>query len=254
MLKFLRSTLFALYMLFVFLPFTGFVAITSWMKLRERYDFVTQWNSRNVLRAFERILGIRYRVIGRENIPPAPAVFLAKHQSAWETLAFAEFLPPAAYVAKRELLRIPFFGWGMAKMPIVTIDRSGGKDALNQVVDQGKALMRDGYSVVIFPEGTRTAIGSRRRYKIGGARLAVEAACAAVPIAHNAGEFWQRNAFVKQPGEIVVSIGPAIPTAGRTAEAVNADVEAWIEGEMLRLFPHHYRAGQSSIEPAREVS
>jgi len=254
MLKFLRSTLFALYMLCVFLPFTGFVALTSWMTLRERYDFVTRWNSRHVLRAFERILGIRYRVIGRENLPPVPAVYLAKHQSAWETLAFAEFLPPAAYVAKRELLRIPFFGWGMAKMPIVTINRSAGKDALHQVIDQGCALMQEGYSVVIFPEGTRTGIGSRRRYKLGGARLAVEAGCVAVPIAHNAGEFWRRNAFVKQAGEIVVSIGPAIPTTGRSAEAVSAEVEAWIEAEMRRLFPHHYRVSQASGEPARAES
>lgn len=250
MLKLLRSTLFALYMVLVFLPFSGFVALTSWMSLRERYDFVTRWNSRNVLRVFERLLGIRYRVIGRENIPADPAVFLAKHQSAWETLAFADFLPPAAYVAKRELLRIPFFGWGMAKMPIITIDRAAGKGALQQVVDQGRALMDEGYSVVIFPEGTRTDPGSQRRYKIGGAALAVATGRVAVPIAHNAGEFWRRNAFIKEPGEITVSIGPAIPTEGRTQEAVNAEVEAWIEGEMRRLFPHHYRTTVAGRKPA----
>lgn len=252
--KFLRSALFALYMVFVFLPFCGFVALTSWMSLRERYDFVTRWNSGHVLRVFERLLGIRYRVIGRENIPAQPAVYLAKHQSAWETLAFAEFLPPAAYVAKRELLRIPFFGWGMARMPIVTIDRAAGKDALAQVVDQGRALMAEGYSVVIFPEGTRTAVGTSRRYKAGGAKLAVAAGALAVPVAHNAGEFWRRNAFVKEPGEIIVSIGPGIPTAGRSAEQVNAEVEAWIEGEMLRLFPHHYRPAASRVEPLRAES
>ncbi|MDQ7989807.1 MAG: lysophospholipid acyltransferase family protein [Candidatus Dactylopiibacterium sp.] len=248
MLNLLRSLLFAFYMLCVFLPFTGFVALTSWMSLRQRYDFVTGWNSRHVLRAFQRILGIHYRVIGLENLPAAPAVYLVKHQSAWETLALAEFLPPAAYVAKRELLRIPFFGWGMAKMPIITIDRAAGKDALRQVTEQGCRLMGEGYSVVIFPEGTRTAIGEQRRYKIGGATLAVEAGACAVPIAHNAGEFWRRNAFIKRPGEILVSIGPPIATAGRSAEAVNAEVEAWIEGEMRRRFPQHYaRAGARPV-------
>ena len=235
-----RSLVFALYMLLFFLPFTGFVAITFWLSLAQRYAFVTRWNHATTMRVFEHVLGIRYRVIGRENLPAEPAVILAKHQSAWETLAFADIFPPAAYVAKRELLRIPFFGWCMARMPIVTIDRSGGKDALRQVVEQGRALMAQSYWVVVFPEGTRTAIGTQRRYKIGGATLAVEAGCAVIPVAHNAGEFWRRNAFIKYPGEIVVSIGPAIAPAGRTPEAVNAEAEAWIEGEMRRLFPHHY--------------
>ncbi|MET7015787.1 lysophospholipid acyltransferase family protein [Uliginosibacterium flavum] len=238
----LRSLVFALYMLLFFLPFTGFVAISFWMSLAQRYAFVTRWNRATTMWMFEHVLGIPYRVIGRENLPSEPAVILAKHQSAWETLAFADIFPPAAYVAKRELLRIPFFGWGMARMPIVTIDRSGGKDALRQVVEQGRALMAQGYSVVVFPEGTRTAIGTQRRYKIGGATLAVAAGCSVIPVAHNAGEFWRRNAFIKRPGEIVVSIGPPIAAAGRTAEAVNAEAEAWIEGEMHRLFPHHYQS------------
>lgn len=252
MLNLLRSVLFALYMLLVFLPFTGFVGLTRWMSLRQRYDFVARWNSRYTVAALRYLVGIRHRVIGLEHLPAEPAVFLAKHQSAWETLVLADFLPPSAYVAKKELLRIPFFGWGMAAMPIVTIDRSAGKDALRQVVEQGRALMAEGYSVVIFPEGTRTAIGSQRRYKIGGATLATVAGCKVLPIAHNAGEFWRRNAFIKRPGEITVSIGPAIETAGRTAEAVNAEAEAWIEGEMRRLFPHHYRQQPvAAAEPAQ---
>ncbi|NSL53726.1 lysophospholipid acyltransferase family protein [Uliginosibacterium aquaticum] len=250
----LRSLVFALFLLFVFLPFTGFVALTRWMSLRQRYDFVTGWNARYTLGAFRRLLGITHRVQGLENIPAEPVVFLAKHQSAWETLALAAFLPPSAYVAKRELLRIPFFGWGMAQMPIVTIDRSAGKDALRQVVEQGGALMNEGYSVVIFPEGTRTAVGGQRRYKIGGATLAVETGRKVVPIAHNAGEFWPRNAFVKRPGEITVSIGPAIETAGRSAETVNAEAAAWIEGEMHRLFPQHYRQSLGSKREAARVA
>lgn len=240
MTNFLRSLAFNLFMLFVFLPFTAFASITSWMTLRQRYDFVAGWNGRYTVGALRWLLGITHRVQGLENIPAEPVVFMAKHQSAWETLALASFLPPSGYVAKRELLRIPCFGWAMARMPIVIIDRAAGKDALRQVVDQGTALMNDGYSVVIFPEGTRTAVGTQRRYKIGGATLATASGRKVVPIAHNAGEFWRRNAFVKHPGEILVSIGPAIETAGRSAEEVNAEVEAWIEGEMRRLFPHHY--------------
>lgn len=245
MLKFFRSILFSLFMGFVFLPFTGFVALTRWLSLRERYNFVARWNSRYTLGTLRRVVGIRHRVIGRENLPAGPAVIMSKHQSTWETLAFADFMPPAAYVAKRELLRIPFFGWGMSAMPVIVIDRTAGKDALKQVVEQGRALMDKGYSVVVFPEGTRTAIGTARRYKIGGASLAAATGRPVIPVAHNAGEFWRRNAFIMNPGEIVVSIGPAIQTDGRTAEAVNAEAEAWIEGEMRRLFPHHY-----SLQPA----
>lgn len=252
MLNLLRSLCFALYMLVFFLPFTGFVAITLWMSLAQRYAFVTRWNHYTTMWVFKHVLGISYRVIGRENLPAEASVILAKHQSAWETLAFADIFPPAAYVAKRELLRIPFFGWGMARMPVVTIDRSGGKDALRQVVEQGQAMLRLGYWVVVFPEGTRTAIGSQRRYKIGGATLATAAGCAVVPVAHNAGEFWRRNAFIKHPGEIVVSIGPAIPAAGRTPEEVNTQAEAWIEGEMRRLFPHHYQAATPSVRTGQQ--
>lgn len=252
--RLLRSVLFSLFMGFVFLPFTGFVAITRWMSLRDRYDFVARWNSRYTLGALGFLVGIRHRVIGRENLPAEPAVIMSKHQSTWETLAFADFMPPSAYVAKRELLRIPFFGWGMSAMPVIVIDRAAGKDALRQVVEQGRTMMDQGYSVVVFPEGTRTAIGTQRRYKIGGASLAVATGRPVIPVAHNAGEFWRRNAFIMNPGEILVSIGPAIETAGRTAEDVNAEAEAWIEGEMRRQFPHHYRESLGNAgEPARAV-
>lgn len=253
MLKLLRSLLFALFMGFIFLPFTGFVGISFWMSLRQRYDFVTRWNSRYTLAALRHLAGIRYRVIGRENLPTEPVVILAKHQSTWETLAFADFLPPSAYVAKRELLRIPFFGWGMSRMPVVIIDRSGGKDALRQVVEQGQAMLAQGYSVVVFPEGTRTPVGSQRRYKIGGATLATAAGRKVLPIAHNAGEFWRRGAFIMHPGEIVVSIGPAIEVAGRTPEEVNAEAEAWIEGEMRRLFPQHYQRRNGAVAAVAEA-
>lgn len=237
-----RSVLFLVVMALWFPAFTGSVALTRWLPIERRYALVCKWNRRVTLRIFEWILGIRFRVIGRENLPAQPSVVLAKHQSAWETMTFFDIFPPAAYVLKQELLRIPFFGWGLAQMPIVSIDRKAGKDALRQVVENGCALLQRGFWVIVFPEGTRTTVGTQRRYKIGGASLATAAACPVVPVAHNAGEFWGRQAFIKHAGEVTVSIGPAIATAGRSPDEVNAEAEAWIEAEMRRLFPHHYAA------------
>jgi 1-acyl-sn-glycerol-3-phosphate acyltransferase len=253
MVSFLRSVVF-LVVMFVWFPlFTGSIALTRWYPQKRRYAITCKWNFRVTLPIFERILGIRYRVIGRENLPQTPSVILSKHQSAWETLSYFAIFPSVAYVLKRELLRIPFFGWGLAQMPIVSIDRKAGKDALRQVVDKGCELLREGFWVVIFPEGTRTMVGSRKRYKSGGALLATAAGVAVVPVAHNAGEFWPRQAFIKRAGVITVSIGPAILTQGRSAEEVNAEAEAWIEGEMLRLFPHHYADGIGAVADSVQV-
>ncbi len=188
------------------------------------------------------LLGIRYRVIGRENIPQGQvAVVLSKHQSAWETIAYQQILPPLSFVLKRELLRIPFFGWGLSRVPNIAIDRKAGKSALTQVLEQGRDRLNEGLWVVIFPEGTRIAPGERRPYKPGGAWLAQHTGVPVVPIAHNAGEFWRRNAFVKYPGEITVSIGPLIETEGLSAAEINAKAEEWTEAEMRKLFPHLYR-------------
>ena len=240
MLIFLRSTLFMILVTPVTM-FYGLCAMFTFpFKPQTRYAIVTTW-SIIAMWLIDHIAGIRYRVIGRENLPAGPAVILCKHQSAWETISVQRIFPPVAFVLKRELLRIPFFGWGLSQMPIVSIDRSAGKDALRQVITQGKQRLDEGFWVVVYPEGTRAPIGAAKRYKIGGASLAASAGAPVVPVAHNAGEFWRRNAFMKYPGEITVSIGPTIMTAGRTPEEVNAEAEAWIEGEMRRLFPHHYK-------------
>lgn len=236
----LRSLLFALGLVVTIPPYALFSFLTFPFSALTRYRIIGSWTRIAVWMA-RYILGIRYRVIGRENLPGEPAVILAKHQSAWETLAFQSIFPPLCFVLKRELLRIPFFGWGLAQMPVVAIDRAAGKDALAQVVEQGGARLREGFWVVVFPEGTRMPIGKSARYKIGGAWLATHVGSKVVPVAHNAGEFWPKNALIKRPGEIVVSIGPAIDAAGRTPEDVNAEVHAWVEAEMRRLFPHHYR-------------
>jgi 1-acyl-sn-glycerol-3-phosphate acyltransferase len=162
-------------------------------------------------------------------------VVLAKHQSAWETLAFQEIFPPLVWVLKRELLRIPFFGWGLAMTSPIAIDRAAGKEALKQVTDQGKDRLAKGLWVVIFPEGTRHKPGAKGKFNIGGAFLAAHSGATVLPVAHNAGEFWGKNAFLRHPGTITVSIGKPIEAAGMKAAELNSQVESWIEQEMQRI-------------------
>ncbi|MCK0511994.1 lysophospholipid acyltransferase family protein [Aromatoleum buckelii] len=238
----LRSLLFAIVLAIVTPPYAIFGMLTFPLPPHVRHRIITSW-APLVMWFVRHLLGIRYRVLGRDNIPARPSVILAKHQSAWETMALQVIFPPLCFVLKRELLKVPFFGWGLAQIPGIAIDRAAGKDALTQVVEQGRARLAEGFWVVVFPEGTRVAPGTTRRYKPGGAWLAQKAGVPVVPVAHNAGEFWRRNAFLKYPGEIIVSIGPAIGPEGLDANEVNARAQLWIEAEMHRLFAHHYTSG-----------
>ncbi len=185
------------------------------------------------------LLGISYELRGAENIVH-PAVILSKHQSAWETIVLQEIFPDLLFVWKKELKYLPFFGWALALMPMISIDRGAGKNALNQLVTQGKRRLSQDYSVAVFPEGTRVAPGFKRRYKIGGAFLAVDAGVPLIPVALNSGEVWGRNALLKRPGRVVVSIGPRIDTVGISPEEANARAEQWIENEMRRISPALY--------------
>ena len=197
----------------------------------------TQWGVEN-------LLGIRPQVIGRETMPAEACVIMAKHQSAWETMTLQDCVPDDAFcvfVLKQELLKVPFIGWGLAAMKMISIDRNAGKNALDQVVTQGRERLKQGYYVIIFPEGTRVAPGEKRRYKPGGAYLATHVGCKVVPIAHNAGEYWPRQAFLKKPGTVTISIGPAFDASGMSEMDVNQRVEDWIEAEMRRISPHRYR-------------
>lgn len=218
-----------------------------------RYRFVSAWSRFNVW-WLKVTCGIRYRVRGQEHIPPGPAIIMAKHQSTWETLALQVIFPPQVWVLKRELLRVPFFGWGLAVLEPIAIDRAAGRTAVRQVMEEGTARLQAGRWVVIFPEGTRVAPGARGRYGIGGAMLAARSGYPIVPVAHNAGEFWSRRALLKRPGVIDVVIGPVIEPGERSAGALREAVEDWIEGEMVRL-PHPSRtapeAGVSDVEVGR---
>ncbi len=240
----LRSTLFMLWAIVLTVLFGPFVILAA-LLLRGQWGYrvVFGWR-RGFMWAVENILGIRTEVIGRENMPGEPCVILSKHQSAWETVALQDVVPDGAYcvfVLKKELLKLPFFGWSLAAMRMISIDRAAGRDALDQVVVQGRERLGHGYYVIVFPEGTRVAPGSKKRYKVGGAYLATHVGCKVVPIAHNAGELWPRQAFIKRPGTVTVSIGPAFEAAGLSEQEVNERVEAWIEAEMRRLSPHRYR-------------
>lgn len=230
----LRSVLFAAALVLI-TPVYALVALATFPLSRlERYRIISGW-SRLIIQLSRILLRIDWRVEGRENLPGRPAVILAKHQSAWETMAFQLIFPPQVHVLKRELLWIPFFGWGLALMSPIAIDRSRGVAALRAMVRRGRERLAQGFWVIVFPEGTRVAPGERREYQLGGAWLAAAAAAPVVPVAHNAGLFWPRNAFLKRPGTVTVRIGPAIDTSARDPKTINAMAEQWIEEQQKAL-------------------
>ncbi|HYN13036.1 MAG TPA: lysophospholipid acyltransferase family protein [Burkholderiales bacterium] len=229
-----RSGLFALAIALVTPPYALIALATFPLPRMARYRIISGWSL--LILFFSRlILGIDWRVEGREHLPSRPSVILSKHQSAWETLAFQHIFPPQVHVLKRELLWIPFFGWGLALMSPIAIDRSRGVAALRAIARRGRERLEQGFWVVVFPEGTRVAPGERREYQIGGAWLAAASGAAVVPVAHNAGRVWPRNAFVKRPGTVTVRIGPAIEAADRDPKTINAIAEAWIEEQQKAL-------------------
>lgn len=229
-----RSALYALVQALI-TPFYSLIALATFpFQPVTRYRIISCW-ARLMLFLARTICGIRYRVIGLERTPGTPCIVLSKHQSAWETMAFQQIFPPQVWVLKRELLRIPFFGWGLAMTSPIAIDRSAGMGALKQTLTQGKDRLAKGFWIVIFPEGTRIPPGKKGKYQVGGAWLAIHTGTTVLPVAHNAGEFWGRNAFLKFPGTITVSIGEPIDPKGMKASELNAKVEAWIETEMQRI-------------------
>jgi 1-acyl-sn-glycerol-3-phosphate acyltransferase len=231
---FLRSLLFFVLKAALTVPFALFILFLFFLPPIPRYRAITLW-ARMVIWLAGAIVGIRYRVEGLENLPKEPCVVLSKHQSAWETIAFQLIFPPLSFVLKKNLLYIPFFGWGLALFSPIAIDRSAGREAMKQIEIQGKERLNTGFWVLVFPEGTRVAPGEKGNYQVGGPWLAAKAGVPVLPVAHNAGVCWPKNAFVKQPGVITVIIGPPIQTTGRKPTQVLAETEAWIENTMARL-------------------
>lgn len=231
---FIRSLLFAGLHIITAI-FFSIIAVVVWpLSFKWRYKIVSQWAISN-LWLLEKICGIRYEVQGQENISEEPCIILCKHQSSWETLALQAIFPPQVWVLKRELLWLPFFGWGLASLNPIAIDRGAGRKALSQIVEQGRQRLSSGAWVVIFPEGTRIASGVMGKFGVGGAKLAVETGFPIIPVAHNAGKSWPRHGFIKYPGVIKLVIGDKIAIEGNSASDLNQTVFDWMEKEMTSL-------------------
>jgi 1-acyl-sn-glycerol-3-phosphate acyltransferase len=208
-----------------------------------RYAIAQKWLTLSI-DAARAIMGIRYEVQGQDNLPvgeTSPAILLVKHQSTYETFLMPAIMPhPLAYVFKKELLYVPFFGWSIGSLDMIHIDRSQRARAFAKVVEQGRALLDRGVWVIMFPEGTRIPRGERGSYKSGGTRLAIATGAPVIPVAVTSAKCWPRRAFIKTPGVVDVSIGKPIPSVGRDADELMREVEAWIEAEMHRLDPEAY--------------
>jgi 1-acyl-sn-glycerol-3-phosphate acyltransferase len=237
----IRSALFLLFQLVTVIPWSFVCIVCAPLPLPTRYKITMKWVKACIWGA-EHICGIRWQIKGEENLPDKPVLLLSKHQSTWETLFYPAYLDrELTYVFKRELLYLPFFGWGIGLLEMIHIDRKKGSTAFDDVVRQGTEKLAGGRSVIMFPEGTRIPPGKAGQYKTGGARFAVGTGATIVPIAVNSGECWPKKAFIKTPGLITVSFGPPIEPAGRTPDELNRQVRDWIETEMRQLSPHLYR-------------
>nr|BAL52446.1 1-acyl-sn-glycerol-3-phosphate acyltransferase [uncultured Gammaproteobacteria bacterium]BAL54498.1 1-acyl-sn-glycerol-3-phosphate acyltransferase [uncultured Gammaproteobacteria bacterium] len=229
---YLRSALFLAVQTMITVLLTPLVLLVSLLPRYEyRYLLARLW-ARSLIWAASTLCGIRYEIQGIENIPEQNGIVLSKHQSAWETLMLFLLFPKAVYVLKQELLKIPFFGWCLARYRHIAIDRSQPRAAMLSLQKQGLARLKEGHWVIIFPEGTRVAPGERRRYAGSGGALAERAGVPVVPVAHNAGECWPRRSFLKYPGVIRVRIGP--PLLGSASE-INCKAEQWIESRMAEI-------------------
>ena len=179
--------------------------------------------------------GLEYVVEGEENVPDGPCVVMIKHSTVFETYAQLVYFPAQCWVLKRELMWLPFFGWGLAAMKPIAIDRGSGHTAVRQVIEQGKERLAEGIWIIIFPEGTRMPPGQTKKYGISGAALAGEAKVKIVPVAHNAGAFWPRRGLRPRPGLIRFCIGPPIDASAQSPKETSRLVQEWIENKMQEI-------------------
>lgn len=215
--------LFATLLLFTF-PFS---LASRWALLQHWVKFILWWLAVTCR--------LKHEVQGMEHIAEGPAIVFSKHQSTWETIALQRIFPQQVWVAKRELLWLPFFGWGLALMKCIAIKRGTGRAAIRQLIQQGKARLDEGIWIVIFPEGTRIPPGQKGQYRIGGAILAEKSGYPIIPVAHNAGEYWPRRSFIKRPGVIQVRIGAPISGEGKSAQQILEEASGWIEDRMAEI-------------------
>ena len=233
----IRSVLYFVAMVISVIVFGLLIAIFGRFVRSDFSDAVaTNWGRLN-LWLQRMICGLRYEIQGLENLPETdPVIIMSKHQSAWETISLRGiFRPQQSWVLKKELINLPIFGWALGLTKSIPIDRKAGRRAIMEVVKQGIARLNEGRYVIIFPEGTRTDPGQRRKYGLGGGVLAERSGTPVIPVAHNAGVFWRRRGVKKYPGTIQVIIGPPIPSSGKKAAQIMSEVEDWIEARQGEL-------------------
>ncbi len=229
-----RSVLFTAYMMVSACVFGAFMSLCFWAPYRFQFEVARLW-ARCLFWVLERLCGLKYVVEGRERIPPGNHIVMSNHTSAWETIAQFVIFPPHVWVLKRELLWIPFVGWGLKLLRSIAIDRGVGHRAVNQVVEQGKARLADGLWVIIFPEGTRVVTGETKRFGVSGALLAAATGKLMIPLSHNAGAFWPRRSIIKKPGTIRVVIGEAISPQGKNPRQLNEEARLAIEAGLAKI-------------------
>jgi 1-acyl-sn-glycerol-3-phosphate acyltransferase len=233
--QFVGSVLFTIFMFaWSFLYAVFFVVASLFVPIHTRFRLAAFYAG-IMFDALRLLCRLDYRIEGQGNFPREPHVALWKHASAWET--FAQFLvgQHKVIVLKSELIWIPFFGWGLALLHSIAIDRGSGTSAVNQIIKQGTARLQEGLGVLVFPEGTRVAAGETRKYGVSGALLASRAGCKVVPVAHDAGYYWPRRGLLKKRGTVRVVIGPPIEAAGRDPREINAEAQAWIESTIAAI-------------------
>jgi len=247
----LRSLLFQLYFYVSVCLSSLTIVFLSPFPYPVRFSIGRAWG-RSMLFMGKLLCGLDYVIEGRENIPSQPSVILIKHTTVFETYAQLAIFPPQTWVLKRELLWIPLFGWGLAAMRPIAINRGAGHTAVSQVIEQGKERLRDGVWVTVFPEGTRMPLGETRRYGVSGAALAKDAQCVIVPVAHNAGDFWPRRGLKKSPGLIRFCIGPPIHPGSRRPKETNLLAQNWIEAKMREISCGYERMAEASVTNSYE--
>ena len=232
---FIRSLLFSAFMS-IYTIFYSFLSVSLFpFPLRYRFAMIMAW-TRTMIWVLKTICHVDYTVEGWENIPKdRNGVIMCKHQSTWETFFIPGHFFQPAIILKRELLFVPFFGWGLATIDPIAINRSDRRSAMDQIIAKGKKCLDAKRWVLVFPEGTRIAPGAVGKYRVGGARLATATGYPILPIAHNAGRFWPKRGFIKTPGTIKVVIGPLIETKDRSPEEVLHETKAWIENTMQTI-------------------
>ena len=233
MLNAIRATLFYFIYSLSLVIYASLCILVGWMlPLHSRYPFFLMWN-RFAVWWLKISCGVSYRITGAENIPDKPYVLLCNHQSPWETLFLSYRFQPACAILKKELLKIPFFGWGLALLQPIAIDRSKRRAAREQLLTQGKDRINRGFSILIFPEGTRVDPGVEKKYSTGGAELAIATGVPVLPVAHNAGKFWPARKLAKKPGCIDMIIGKPVSSVGREARGLTEEFRQWVEQQNL---------------------